>query len=299
MFKTKEYISGKLYSELFALGGDSLVAFYCILRKSRKESGDSNFYSYTSKKGRVVSGANLIRNKTNLTLSVIKNNLPLLVESGVTKITSNGHVILEGVNKTNKKLYGSDYVKHIPIEVSTFKLTKLYSYFIRIHSLERVQRRTYKRKQDRKEQLKHIESGFIPQGMYKRCINTYKKHLKDPSIVSGTLEKAVLSLQGFAKYKDDSSDNKSKGAYWKRKLVSNELLTVKRRYEEVKCLRFNRRVKNERFRPASSSVKNMLLNTFNQEGLKGRVFYSPKHDKFFRELMSEFSTTSNYNSICL
>lgn len=298
MVKTKEYISGKLYSTLFDRGGDSLVAFYCILRKSRKESGDSHFYAYTSRSGKVVKGSNLIRNKTGITLSVIKNNLPKLVDLDLVSLPTEGHVILEGTNKTNKKLYGSDYVKHIPIEVSTFKLTKLYSYFIRIHSLERVQRRTYKRKQDRKEQLKHIESGFIPQGMYKRCISTYKKHLKDPSIVSGTLEKAVLSLQGFAKYKDDSSDNKSKGAYWKRKLVSNGLLTTKRRYEEIKSLRFNKRGKNQRFKPSSSAVKNMLSGTFNQEGLKGRVFYSAKHDKFFRELMSEFSTTSNYNSIC-
>ena len=47
------------------------------------------------------------------------------------------------------------------------------------------------------------------------------KFVKDnPSSIKNILEKPVLSVQGYANYKDNSENNKSKGGYYKLKLIN-------------------------------------------------------------------------------
>lgn len=248
----------------------------------------------------MVRGEGLLRSKTNLTLSVIRTNLPKLQSLGLAEITPEGHVILEGINKTNEKLYANSKspLKHIPIEVSTFVKTKLYSFFIRIHSLEGNQRKMYEKKHNRKEKLKQLASGRVSMKDYKSCINTYKKCQKNPDLIKGALEKSVLSLPGFAKYKDGSKDNKEKGSYWKQKLVSEGLIKSERRYRVFNDLKLPERGKNPRFGVSLIEVKSLLDNCLDPE-LRRKITYSTISKSLSKELVSGFYTTSKYDTSIL
>lgn len=284
MIKTNSYISGKLYFQLFEKGGDDLIAFYMQLVKTRKDLKIGNFYSYTTSKNRKVSGLGMIRSKAGVSKSVIDRLLPMLIDLKLAFKTKEGHVILQGCDKTNKNLYGTKDVKYVPFKSTNYKENKLYSYFVRITSLEDSQKKAYSRKRDIEKNKNLVESEKVSFYNYKKCMSAYKRFKKNPEIISGMMENVVLSNQGFALYKDSTRDNKSKGAYWKRKLQSGTLISSTRRWCNTEL---NFALKDKSLY-SLSEVKSLIRKFVGDES--NRYIFSVRDQKIFREEISSFNS---------
>ncbi len=290
MIKTNSYISGKAYSLLFEEGGDDLIAFYMLLSKVRNDLKLGHFYSYRTKKNRKVSGVGAIRSKAKVSKAVIDRLLPKLVGLELASVTPEGHVILHGCDKINKKLYGGKDIKYVPFKSTTYKENKLYSYFIRIASLEDAQKKAYSRKRDIEKNKNLVESEKVSFSNYKKCMKDFKRFQNDPDIISGMMEKVVLSNQGYAKYKDETADNKSKGAYWKRKLVSSTLISSKRRW----CGTGLNSVLHGKSIYSLTEVKKLIRKAVGEES--NRYIYSVRDQKIYKEkvaTLTSFRFTSN------
>lgn len=285
MIQTNSYISGKAYGVLFEKGGDDLVAFYMQLLKARKDLGVSHFCSYKTSKNRIISGVGVIRSKAKVSKSVIDRLLPMLIELEFAVKTEQGHVILHGVDKINKRLYGTKDVKYVPFKTTTYKENKLYSYFVRIASLEDAQKKAYSKKRDIEKNINLVESEKVSFANYKKCIRDYKRFQKNPDIISGMMENVVLSNQGYAMYKDLTADNKSKGVYWKRKLTSEGLVSSKRRWSLTE-LNFALKGKNLY---SLSEAKSVIRNSVEDKDVS-RYIFSVRDQKIFREEIASFNS---------
>src|SRR5690606_20070647 len=131
-------INSRLYYDLFSHenGGDRLIAFYCILKASRKN--DSRFRAFISKNNKLVSGYGLLRAKTNLSLSTIEKYMPILIEKGLCTLEENGDVSLLGNQKT-KELYSCEKLVPIVIDENLVK-TSLHVLAVRVKSAEDKQK---------------------------------------------------------------------------------------------------------------------------------------------------------------
>lgn len=232
-------INSRLYYDLFSHedGGDRLIAFYCILKASRKN--DSRFRAFISKNNRLVSGYGLLRAETNLSLSTIEKYMPTLIEKGLCTMEDNGDITLLGNNKT-KELYSCDKLVPIIIDENLVK-TSLQATAVRVKSAEDKQ----------KHQIsgKTRQSELISQTKNPKNLKDYKKGLKllkkNPEGI--TVEKeVVLSNQGFDSLKlggtktekEGRSHSKSKGAYWKKKLKQLGIISTQRRFERVERMQY-------------------------------------------------------------
>lgn len=299
---TKECLSGLMYNKLFSLGGDNLVSFYSILRNKRKHLvNGTHFYAYKNRNGVLVAGKSLLRKRTGFSVKTIEKYSPMLVELGFMRFTPQGHVILDGVNKINTELYSErdskktkkSNIKYIPIKATTFTKTKTSSYFVRISSLEDNQIKTCKAKKDRKEKVFKLENDKVSSTKELMSCKKTKKYVQEnPNSIKGILENTVLSLQGFASYKDNSKDNKSKGSYYKRKLVNEGYISTQRRYVDVDELSHLKVT----LRTPRSYVNKAIRIYIKQTGVKG-IFLNGVENKVQRELVSSFSCNVLSNSL--
>lgn len=214
-------ISSKLYFDLFDKGGDRLIAVYSILKSSR--NGEIKYYSYKAKNNKFIGGYSLLRAKTNLTLHCIETYVSILIEMGLCYIHSNGDFVVLGGEKI-KELYNCK--KLVPILIGKNMTDTSYNVMsVRIHSAQKQQEREIKLKQNRSELLKQA-SNPTNFKLHKKALKAVKKYGKEITV----LDKTVLSNQGYAYLKDGSTDNKSKGAYWKKKLKENGIVKTRRRF---------------------------------------------------------------------
>ncbi len=221
-------IPSKLYFELYQKGGDKLIATYSILKQSRNK--EKQYFSFTSKNNKVVSGYSLLRNKTNLTLHTLKRYVPILIDAGLCNFNDNGDFILLGNSKT-KMLYNSN--KLVPIVIGKNLVHTAYnSMAVRLHSSEAKQLRQIKKKHNQSELLKRQQN---PQTL--KELKQIRAILKNGKMKGFFIEKCVLSIKGYAEIKDGTS-SKNKGNYWKQKLIQKQIVKAFRRFEEVKNISY-------------------------------------------------------------
>lgn len=214
----------KLYFELYQKGGDKLIATYSVLKQSRNK--EKQYFSFTSKNNKLVSGYSLLRNKTNLTLHSLKKYIPILIDAGLCSFNDNGDFLLLGNSKT-KELYSS--YKLVPIIIGKNLVHTAYnSMAVRLHSSEAKQLRQIEKKRNQSELLKRQQN---PQTL--KELKKIKAILRKGTIKGFFIEKCVLSIKGYAEIKD-GTPSKNKGSYWKKKLIQKQIVKAVRRFEEVK-----------------------------------------------------------------
>ena len=237
-------IPSTLYFDLYKRGGDKLVAVFSILKTSKK--GDIKYQSFTSKNGKHVSNYNLIRNYTGLTLHSIKKYTDILIEMNLCYFDNNGNFIIKGNNKLKK-----DYTrKLIPINIGKNLVDTSYnSFLVRLHSNEQKQLKAIASKTHQRV-LKSKKEEELTYSDIKQL-----KSLKKKKEVGFFTDKSVLSVKAYAVVKDGSKNNKSKGLYWKRKMIQKNLIETKRQFEIVAKIE-----RKEYLKVKHSLPKNVLYN---------------------------------------
>jgi hypothetical protein len=210
------------YFSLSERGGDKLAAVYATLRHFK--NGGIKYYAYTAKNNKFVGGYSLLRSKTNLSLSTLHKHVPVLIDMGLCSFHGNGDFVMLGGNKL-KELYSS--YKLVPILIGE-NLSKTQSYCIKIKlmSKERQQQKQIEKKKYQSELLKQLTNPTNYK-LYKSAKRFVKKNGMEKITYT---DKTILSNQGFAVIIDGTLDNKSKGQYWKSKLIKHGIISSSRRY---------------------------------------------------------------------
>ncbi|MBC7525228.1 MAG: hypothetical protein H7239_12415 [Flavobacterium sp.] len=217
-------IPSKLYFELYQKGGDKLIATYSVLKQSRNK--EKQYFSFTSKNNKKVSGYSLLRNKTNISLHTLKKYIPTLINAGLCSFNDIGDFILLGNSKT-KELYSSH--KLVPIIIGKNLVHTAYnSMAVRLYSSEAKQLRQIEIKRNQSELLKRKDN---PRSL--KELKAIRKILKNENRNDFFIDKSVLSLQSYA-YIKDNSNSKAKGYYWKNKLKQKNIIVSKRRFNNIK-----------------------------------------------------------------
>ena len=89
-------IDSKLYHDLLVTGGDTLIAVYITLKKNR-----NSVHSYQPHDG--LKGYRMLKEYTNISQSVLRKNIPLLMELGLCRFLRNGGFFMLGNEKTKGK----------------------------------------------------------------------------------------------------------------------------------------------------------------------------------------------------
>lgn len=236
MNQTVVRIPSKLYHKLWETGnlspgltGDKLIAVYAILKSSR--GGSAVFSAYTSKNNKRVGGYSLLRQVANVSLTTLQKYVPVLLELGLCHFNDNGDFVFVGNNKL-KEVFNR---KLVPIVIGKSLVETSYNVIsVRLHAAHSQQTRQIGKKRKRSEILKQGENPFS-QRMYKKAKRLKEKYGDSVKVT----DKAVLSIQGYAKLKDGSLDKKSKGAYWKTKLCKLGMVSTKRRFSYSSPMSYN------------------------------------------------------------
>jgi len=211
-------INSKLYATLFEEGGDSLLSVYAKLKFAKrnktkifKENGRSIYHT--------------LKTETNLSVSTLRKYIKILIKQNLCSFDSKGNFCLVGTNKINKQ-YKSK--KQVRVEIGTFAQTKLFSFRVRIHTMERLQKNAIDRKYKQKNIIARMSKGYFTskqeRNFLKNCDRKYKT-------VEDYNAKTILSNQGYSTLKHGAERSKSSGYYWKKKLVKAKLIQVERRFK--------------------------------------------------------------------
>jgi hypothetical protein len=289
-------IPSKLYAELFLKGGDKLISVYTILKSSR--DGEVKYYSYTSRNNKKLSGFNLLRNKTSLTLHTIEKYVPMLIELGLCFIDKNGDFVLLG----NDKLKDKYNTKLVPLKVGKNLTDTSYNvYLVRGFSMEKSQTKQINKKLTQREQIAQISN---PKTLadYKAAKRFVKIHGEKGVEV---IEKTVLSLQGFGvlkhSEKNEIRDIKSSGAYYKRKLIEKGLITTKREFKRIEKMSYSEFLNRKEF--GELDRKNLYKNgwlveetvsSFSTSFIKDKVINKPSKEQKETVIFKLKDTCSNY-----
>ena len=228
-------IPSKLYFELYSKGSDSLLSVYCTLKSFKK---DIKYFSYKSKNGRLVSGYNLLRNQTPLSLHTLKKYIPILMELGLCRFDSNGDFVLLGNNKL-KNTYGK---KLVPIKIGEkFTDTKYNCMLVRLHSCQENQKKEILIKQNRREILKQGLHNPKNHAEHKRALKVQSKYGDEIEVT----DNCVLSNAGYGRIiKED--ENISKGSHYKRRLKDKGLISSCIRLKAIKKVSYSSYIQYKR-----------------------------------------------------
>ena len=211
-------INSKLYSELFELGGDNLVSVYAILKfakngaiKIYKEENRNIFHT--------------LKTKTNLSITTLRKYIKILSKEGLCNFDKAGNFVLKGNNKLNKEYKKKKLVR---VKVGSYKQTRLFSFAVRIRTMERLQKKAIDRKNEQNKILARQRKGY---GITKREKNFLKSCEMYKSEVDYNNAKTVLSNQGYSKLKKGYKASKSVGNYWKKQLVSAGIIKTERQFK--------------------------------------------------------------------
>jgi len=230
-------IPSKLYYRLYEIGentegisSDKLIAAYSIIKSSRSNK-DVKYYAYKAKNNKTVSGFSLLRAKTNLSLNSIHKYVPFLIEEGLVTF-NNGDVVLLGNNKLKEKY---NHNKLVPIQIGKNIIDTQYnSLSVRLHSSKRKQEAMIRKKRHRREVL---VQGKDPKTL--KQLKASKSYIKRFGEKIEITDKVILSNSGYAILKGGATTNaKSKGDYWKRKLKEKGLLKTKRQFDRIKKMSY-------------------------------------------------------------
>lgn len=260
-------LNSRLYSSLFTEGGDELIAVYSCLRFYK--GGAIKYYN----EGK-LSGYKLLHEKTKLSLTTLKRYIPQLIELGLCRFDKHNQLVLLGTNKINK-LYKKGRTKFVPLEIGSYKETKLCSFRVRVFKAEQQQK---KRTDRRYEQINIIErrknNRFLSKSqmaMFKAMTDLDWKYYNSDDLNANT----VLSNQGFSKLKAGNTKSKGSGQYWKKMLVSAGIIKTQRNIKVIrKC----------------TKAEYQLIKQLDRS-------YSYYNGKLYKEYPSKFTTTEFYQEV--
>jgi hypothetical protein len=254
-------INSKLYFELFTLGGDNLLAVYVKLKYAKRNS--TKLFKEQNK-----SIYQTLREHTGLSITTLRRYIKVLSNEGFCSFDSQGNFCLVGGNKINKKYKSKKLVK---IEIGTYQETKLFSFKVRILSMEKQQRNII----DTRDELNKIngrkKKNYRVSAKEENFYNIWsEKQTTDYLNKETYIAKTVLSNQGYSKLKFGKTKTKASGLYHKKKLVEAGIIKVRRKFKFLKVCTY----------------KEYLYLKFNVD--KSLVY---KEGKLFKELIPEFTTT--------
>lgn len=218
-------INSGLYSELFELGGDSLLAVYSILKSKRNKNGKIN-----CEKGRNI--YHTLREQSKLSVTTLRRYMKQLLATGTCYFDNKGNLSFLGGNKLNSKYKNKRVL--IELEIDNFTKTKLNCFKVRLLTMERKQKNRIDRRfeqnklmwrEDKGHRLTQQELNF--KNSWTELDNTYASNKETYNV------KTVLSNLGYSKLKFGETRSKSAGNYWKKKLEKYGIITTKRNFEYI------------------------------------------------------------------
>lgn len=218
MKKLHVHINSKLYTDLFSLGGDNLVAVYCMLKFSK--NGEIKIYK---EKNRNI--YHTLKTKTNLSVTTLRKYVKQLVKLEVCYFDSVGNFVLKGNNKLNKEYKKKKLVR---VKVGSYKQTRLFSFAVRIRTMERLQKKAIDRKNEQNKILARQRKGYCITKREKNFLKSCEMYKSEGDYNNA---KTVLSNQGYSKLKKGYEASKSVGYYWKKNLVSAGIIKTERRFK--------------------------------------------------------------------
>ena len=248
------HINSKLYADLFSLGGDNLVAVYCMLKFSK--NGEIKIYK---EKNRNI--YHTLKTKTNLSVTTLRKYIKQLVKLEVCYFDSVGNFVLKGNNKLNKE-YNKE--KLVRVKVGSYKQTRLFSFFVRIRTMERLQKKAINRKHEQNKILARQRKGYCITKREKNFLKSCEMYKSEGDYNA----KTVLSNQGYSKLKKGYEASKSVGYYWKKNLVSAEIIKTERQFKFLR--------------------KGTLLDYLQNREFDRTVVF--KKGKIYKELIPSFTT---------
>lgn len=254
-------INSRLYSDLFKLGGDNLIAVYSKLKYAK--NGKIKIY----KENRSI--YHTLKSKTNLSITTLRKYIKILMKEQLCNFDNKGNFCMAGTNKINK-LYKKGRTKVVPIEIGTYKETKLFSFRVRVKAMEQTQKNAIDVKTHRNKLIaKAQKNQFLTKLEFKQLKNITKRNLS----VENLNDKVILSIQGYYKLKSGKQNNSSNGQFWKTKLVEAGIIKTRRVQELI------RKATKEEFKSLNSYDKSLFY-------YKGAIY---------KESISEFTTTDFTN----
>ena len=211
------HINSKLYADLFSLGGDNLVAVYCMLKFSK--NGEIKIYK---EKNRNI--YHTLKTKTNLSVTTLRKYIKQLVKLEICYFDSVGNFVLKGNNKLNKEYKKEKLVR---VKVGSYKQTRLFSFFVRIRTMERLQKKAIDRRHEQNKILARQRKGHCITKREKNFLKSCEMYKSEGDYNA----KTVLSNQGYSKLKKGYEASKSVGYYWKKNLVSAEIIKTERQFK--------------------------------------------------------------------
>lgn len=258
--KNAVVLNSRLYSSLFEIGNDELISVFSLLKFNKNS---------TIKYYNVKNYAELSK-RTTLSITTLKKYVPILINLGLCKFESNGDFSVLGNNKINK-LYKKGRLKLVPIEIGTYKQTKLFSFRVRILRMEQNQKNTIDTKSNRNNIIaKGNKRQFLSKLEFKQLKNLKKKDIS----ITDINDKVILSIQGYYKLKSGKQNKGNNGQFWKAKLIEAGIIKARRVQELIK------KCNKEEFKALRGYDKSLFY-------YKGGVY---------RELISEFTTTEFNNT---
>ena len=254
MEKQHVHINSKLYADLFSLGGDNLVAVYCMLKFSK--NGEIKIYK---EKNRNI--YHTLKTKTNLSVTTLRKHIKQLVKLEVCYFDSVGNFVLKGNNKLNKEYKKEKLVR---VKVGSYKQTRLFSFFVRIRTMERLQKKAIDRRHEQNKILARQRKGHCITKREKNFLKSCEMYKSEGDYNA----KTVLSNQGYSKLKKGYEASKSVGYYWKKKLVSAEIIKTERQFKFLR--------------------KGTLLDYLQNREFDRTIVF--KNGKIYKELIPSFTT---------
>ena len=254
MEKQHVHINSKLYADLFSLGGDNLVAVYCMVKFSK--NGEIKIYK---EKSRNI--YHTLKTKTNLSVTTLRKYIKQLVKLEICYFDSVGNFVLKGNNKLNKEYKKEKLVR---VKVGSYKQTRLFSFFVRIRTMERLQKKAIDRRHEQNKILARQRKGHCITKREKNFLKSCEMYKSEGDYNA----KTVLSNQGYSKLKKGYEASKSVGYYWKKNLVSAEIIKTERQFKFLR--------------------KGTLLDYLQNREFDRTVVF--KKGKIYKELIPSFTT---------
>ena len=256
MEKQYVHINSKLYADLFSLGGDNLVAVYCMLKFSK--NGEIKIYK---EKNRNI--YHTLKTKTNLSVTTLRKYVKQLVKLEVCYFDSVGNFVLKGNNKLNKEYKKRKLTR---VKVGSYKQTRLFSFAVRIRTMERLQKKAIDRRHEQNKILARQRKGHCITKREKNFLKSCEMYKSEGDYNA----KTVLSNQGYSKLKKGYEASKSVGYYWKKNLVSAEIIKTERQFKFLR--------------------KGTKLDYLENREFDRTVVY--KNGKIYKELIPSFTTNT-------
>jgi len=213
------------------MGGDKLIAVYCIVKKAR--NGEKRIHPEITSQKKSIKFYRLLHKKTKLSEATLKKYIPTLISLGLCNFSADGGFYVAGTNKINSR-FTEKLQRFVKVQTGSLSETVLGSYLVRIKSLENSQTKKIEKTQRQINIMLRGQKGFLTTKSEK---NSFKRMVKK-GITLAKLQSyckiVILSNQGFAYYKSEQLDMKSKGSYWKRKLSVSNLIHTRRNFEFIK-----------------------------------------------------------------